>query len=95
VGADAVYVAGKYNNTYANGSSTPPSIATDFVAKLDTSGKQLWFRQFASSPLFASTSLQAAELGTKLLVASTGTATNLTPLTVTFFLLNAADGTGP
>jgi hypothetical protein len=87
--SDSVYLAGSYSNTYKNGSSPPPTTAPCYVARLDTMGSQIWFRQFETTLVttsghdFAPSAIALS--GKKLVVASSEIV----------FQLNAADGTGP
>ncbi len=88
--SDSLYLAGTYTNSYMNGSSPIPSTAPAFVARLDSTGQQIWFRQFRATISGTTVrDLQPSALALtqqgKLLVASGSTV----------FFLNAADGTGP
>ena len=47
--ADAIYVAGRYLNHYANGSNPKPDVTSLFVTKLDLAGTQVWFQQYSVS----------------------------------------------
>jgi hypothetical protein len=86
VTSDAIYIAGVYTNSYQNGSSPPPGTRPDYVARLDLTGQQLWFRQFLTQPSRGETPSSLAIVGTQLVVYSNiGLA----------FALNIADGTGP
>ena len=99
VTSDSIYLAGSYQNTYMNGSSPPPATSPGYVARLDLTGMQIWFRQFQRMPNpNAPTNivpLQPTSLAlsgpSKLVVYQGGFANN----GGTLFLINAADGAGP
>jgi hypothetical protein len=43
---DSIYISGFYQNSYMNGSSPRPTTTPGFVARLDLTGKQIWFQEF-------------------------------------------------
>lgn len=45
VAADGIYISGVYANQYQNGSVARPTTRPISIARLDTSGQQIWFRE--------------------------------------------------
>ena len=43
---DALYVAGRYQNRFKNGSVARRTFQTGFVARYDSNGELVWFQQF-------------------------------------------------
>jgi hypothetical protein len=88
--SDSIYLTGIYHNTYQNGSSPPPVTSPCFVTRLDSTGNQVWFKQFmvmfgkATIPgSFVPSSIAVS--GTKLVIGSTSLV----------FQISAVDGSGP
>jgi hypothetical protein len=46
VGADSLYIAGDYMNTYSNGNNLPTASRSTFVARYDLKGEKVWFQEF-------------------------------------------------
>jgi hypothetical protein len=83
---DSIYLAGVYSNTYRNGSSPPPTTGTSYVLRLDSTGKQVWFRLFSFGK--NDLGLRAMAIGSQdqlVLLGSYGE----------ILELKASDGTGP
>jgi hypothetical protein len=88
---DALYLSASYGDTYKNGSSPIPSVTPNYVARLDSTGQQVWFRQFEAYA--SATAIQPLRVSA-LVLAPQGKLLVVGSSTVGFFL-NAADGTGP
>jgi hypothetical protein len=84
--ADAIYLAGTYNNAYVNGSSPPPGSTPAFVARLDLTGQQLWFRQYRISSQADFTPTAFVQNAAKLALVGNARAV---------MVLNASDGSVP
>lgn len=72
VGSDAIYLAGKYVNTFEFGSIERPDIVSGFVARYDLDGELVWFQQFIppGTPRYARTTLHSVSIDGDTIVAA-------------------------
>lgn len=90
--SDAVFVAGGYVNSYRNGSTQRPTVATSFVARYDLEGNRVWFKQIeVPRPVVGGQSV-FTERGVFRLIAGRGGSLIGATHTGFVFAIKAADG---